>query len=170
MQEKWIDIINYENLYQVSSFGNIRSKDRIVKYKNNKQCLHKARLRKPSLSEYRMIALSRDNIVRVYKISRLVASHFIEKKPNKNIVNHKDGNKYNDNIVNLEWVSYSENAIHAFNNSLNKKKNTVAGIFFEKRRQKWSAYIYRNNKNIFVGRFNSEKEAIEKREFILCNK
>jgi|LGVE01.1.fsa_nt_gb hypothetical protein len=53
-----------------------------------------------------------------YFIHRLVAKAFIENNDDKNVVNHKDGVKSNNNVNNLEWVTYKENSIHANKNSL----------------------------------------------------
>lgn len=60
-----------------------------------------------------------------YQIHRLVASAFIDNPENKPCVNHKDGNRYNNKMNNLEWVTYIENAQHAIKNGLTKqmKKN-----------------------------------------------
>ena len=162
--EKWKDIKGYEGYYKISNYGNVKSIDRIVTYSSGKKVFYKSKKRKASISEYRMIVLCKNRRCKGFKISRLVAEHFLNKKNGKNIVNHIDGNKHNDNVNNLEWCTYSENTLHAFNNNLNKKKNEVSGVFFEKRRNKWASYIYRNNKNIFVGRFNTEEEAIKERE------
>lgn len=158
-KEIWKDIVGYEGLYQISNFGNVKSLDRVVKYCNNKTYVYKSKIRKPSVSEYRLIALSKNGLVKMVKISRLVALHFLETDSNRKIVNHKDFNKHNDNIENLEWVSYSENSIHSF-----KRQNKLRGIFYDKKRLKWACYLYRDNKNIFVGRFLTKKEAIIKQK------
>lgn len=158
-KEIWKDIIGYENIYQVSNLGNIKSLDRIVKYSNGKIYKYKGKLRNPSISEYRLIALSKNNKVSMVKISRLVAIHFIKKDNKRNIVNHKDHNKLNDCVDNLEWVNHSENSLHSSN-----RHNKLRGIFYDKKRERWASYIYRNNKNIFVGRFHTKEEAIEKQK------
>jgi len=162
--EIWKDIRGYEGYYSVSSYGNIRSCDREVVYSNGNVVKYKGKPRKPSLSDYRMIALSRDGAVKVVKISRLVASHFILRTKDKTIVNHIDGNKHNDHVHNLEWCNYSENSLHAFKNNLHSRKNKVSGVFFDQNRGKWASYLYRDNKNIFVGRFETEQEAVLARD------
>ena len=57
---------------------------------------------------------------KLYKVHRLVAEYFIDNPLNKEVVNHKDGNKCNSNVDNLEWVSYRENNIHAIKTGLKK--------------------------------------------------
>jgi hypothetical protein len=162
--EIWKDIKGYEGLYQISSMGNIRSLDRVVTCINGREANYKGKSRKPSILEYRIISLSKGNKVAMKKISRLVALHFLSNPDNKKLVNHKDGNKHNDNFMNLEWCSYSENSIHSFEKGLSLKKNKVSGVFYEKRRNKWAAYLYRNSKNIFIGRFKTEEEAVKARQ------
>jgi len=162
--ELWKDIKGYEGYYQISSLGNVRSLDRVVTYNNGRTAKYKGSMRSPSVSDYRLIALSKDGKVSVKKISRLVAEHFLFKIEGKDIVNHIDGNKKNDCVVNLEWCTLSENSIHAFENNLSSRKNKVSGVFYEQRRDKWAAYLYRNCKNIFIGRFNTQSEAVKARE------
>lgn len=160
MDEIWKDVPFYEDYYQVSNYGNVRTKDRVIENIEGKKIFYKSKDRKPSISEYRMIALSKNGYVKMFKISRIVASLFVDGRSEiRKIVNHIDGNKHNDFYKNLEWCSYSENAIHAFDSNLNKRKNKTTGVFFDKKRNKWASYLYRDNKNIFIGRFTSEKEA-----------
>lgn len=159
--EIWKDIKGYIGLYQVSNYGRIKSLDRIVKYSNCRSVNYKSKIRKSSNSEYRLIALSKFGNVKMIKISRLVALHFLPIIKGKNIVNHKDGNKYNDNVFNLEWCNHSENSLHAYKNNLKKSKNKCRGVSFDKGRGKWMATLYRNNKSIFIGRYNTEDEAIK---------
>lgn len=163
MKEEWKTINGYEGLYEVSNMGRVRSLDRKVIYKNGKEHLHKGRIKsQPNdcKTEYRVAVLSRENKLRAFKISRLVATNFIENKDKLPCVNHIDGNKKNDNILNLEWCTQSRNNIHAFDTGLSKYKNKTRGLFWDKERGRWIAYLYRNNKNIFIGRFDSHEIAL----------
>lgn len=75
---------------------------------------------KGSLGEngYRYFRLSKNNKKTMFYGHRLVAEAFLDNPNNLPVVNHKDGNKLNNNVSNLEWVSYSENSKHAHANGL----------------------------------------------------
>lgn len=122
MEEIWKDIKGYENYYQVSNFGRVRSLDREVNanIKNNKKVIKKGKILKcaKDTDGYNTITLSIYNKKRNRKICRLVAETFIPNPNNLPQVNHIDGNKSNDNIENLEWVTASENIIHAVKTGL----------------------------------------------------
>lgn len=107
MEEVWKDIKGYEGLYQVSNFGKIKSKRKILKQFIN----HKG---------YFIIQLSKRNISKTYIVHRLIAEAFIPNTENKPQVNHKDGNKQNNCIDNLEWCTNNENKAHAKINKLCK--------------------------------------------------
>lgn len=70
---------------------------------------------------YKYYRLSKDNNKTMFYAHRLVAEHFLENPNLLPIVNHKDGDKLNNQLSNLEWVSYSENTQHAHNNNLIKQ-------------------------------------------------
>ena len=70
---------------------------------------------------YKYYRLSKDNNKTMFYAHRLVAEHFLENPNLLPIVNHKDGNKLNNQLSNLEWVSYSENVKHAHDNNLIKQ-------------------------------------------------
>ena len=70
------------------------------------------------LNGYKEYRLSKNNQKFGFYAHRLVAEHFISNPENFPIVNHKDGNKLNNDISNLEWVSYTDNALHAYSNGL----------------------------------------------------
>ena len=166
-KEIFKDIPDYMGYYQVSNFGNIRSVDRKVTYRDGKKVFYRGKERATSKSEYNLAVLSKGGKIRAFKVSRLVAKLFIPNPKKLKVVNHIDGNKHNDHFSNLEWCTTSENNIHAFELNLSKKKNKVSGVFFEERRKKWASYLYRGGKNIFIGRFETEREAVLARELAL---
>ncbi len=71
-----------------------------------------------SSTGYYMISISKNNKTNPYKVHRLLADNFIEKVNGKTSVNHKDGNKLNNCLSNLEWCNHLENMQHAFNTNL----------------------------------------------------
>ena len=102
--EKWRDIPGYEGFYQVSDLGNIRS-IRFNKIRNMKSW---------DSHGYRAVELCMNNNRYTVGVHRLVALTFIPNPENKPEVNHKDRNKSNNNVENLEWVTQSENVAHAY--------------------------------------------------------
>lgn len=111
--EIWRDIENYESLYQVSNLGRIKS---LPKFHQGERLL-KGRVDK---SGYLYIGLIKDKTKKSYKIHRLVAKSFLENINNHPCVNHKDENKLNNNVDNLEWCSV------AYNNSYGTRLKRVA--------------------------------------------
>jgi len=120
MQEIWKDIPNYQGIYQISNFGNIKSLSFGAK---NKKITNKPKILKssPSNCGYYKIQLYKNGKSKMFYIHRLVAEIFIPNPQNKPQVNHKDGNKSNNHISNLEWCSAKENTNHALLNGLRKQ-------------------------------------------------
>ena len=109
--EVWKDIPKFEGKYQASNFGNIRS----TSYEGHEGWINNLKLSKRK-DGYLQVQLYEKK----YLVHRLVASTFLGEKEQL-VINHKDGNKQNNCINNLEWVTSSENTIHAYSNSLKKK-------------------------------------------------
>lgn len=99
MNEIWKDIEGWEGKYQVSTWGRIRSVNGIMKTYENKK-------------GYLKIGLSRDGKCHKKRVSRLVAQAFIQNPYGLPQVNHIDGNKKNNSVTNLEWVTDSDNKKH----------------------------------------------------------
>ena len=106
---EWRDVVGYEGLYSVSNDG------RVFGVKSQREL--KADL---THKRYLEVKLYKNGIGRMRKVHRLVADAFIENPEKKPQVNHKDGNRFNNNASNLEWVTQSENIRHAFDTGLNK--------------------------------------------------
>lgn len=109
MAESWKSIDGFDN-YAVSDDG------RVI---NKKRGIEKAL--KIDRYGYGNVALYRDGKEYHRKVHRLVAEAYIENDGNKPQVNHIDGNKLNNNVDNLEWVTCSENMKHAYETGLNPK-------------------------------------------------
>ena len=124
--EVWKDIEGYEGLYQVSNFGNIKSLPRI-RHNGKGTYIQKEKLLKQTFTStgYKKVELCKDGKRKGFKVHRLVAIAFIPNPDNKPEVNHIDGNKINNNIDNLEWVTSSENTIHAYETGLNPNKKEL---------------------------------------------
>lgn len=112
--EEWKDINNYEGLYQVSSFGNIRSLDREVVYGDKSKGEYhnrKGQLLKPTLSGgYKTVSLSG----KTFTVHSLVGEHFLDKPYGDFVLNHKDYNKENNFYKNLEYVTQGDNVRHNY--------------------------------------------------------
>lgn len=144
--EIWKDIEGSEGIYQVSNFGRIKS-----------FCRGKGKILNGSLSStgYFQISLHLKNKKEHQRIHRLVAEAFLGKFDL--YVNHKDGNKTNNNIENLEYTTNRDNAIHGYNSK--KTSSKYAGVCWVNQRSKWKAQIHLNGKRKFLGHFDTELEA-----------
>jgi hypothetical protein len=158
--EIYKDIQGYEGYYQVSNLGNVRSLDRKVNHPKGGLSLRKGFLLKPEMTFfcYFRVPLSKNKTKKRVSIHRLVAETFIPNINNKSEVNHIDGNKTNNKIENLEWVTSREN-IHHYHLS-NGVKNV--GISYAKRMNKFQVSIYINKKKVYLGSFKTEQEALNK--------
>ncbi len=105
--------------------------------------------------------LSKNGKRKIINTHRLLAIYFIPKEQNRNIVNHIDQNKLNNDLSNLEWVNNRENNSHC-SISLSKYSKYV-GVSFDKQRMLFTSKIKINGKLINLGRFKTEFEAYNKR-------
>lgn len=124
-KEIWKDIPNYEGYYQISSFGRVKSLERVIITNTKKKQVVKECIRKNVLIKgyCRVVFLNKQKRQNM-PVHRLVAISFIENSLNKKYVNHIDGNKQNNNVSNLEWVTASENTTHSYRLGLNYKTMT----------------------------------------------
>lgn len=106
--EIWKDVVGYEGLYKVSNFGRIKSCP--LRSNHNGELIMKNQI----ITGYKVVSLCKNNKMKLVKVHRLVAIAFIDNPDNKPQVNHIDGNKLNNNVDNLEWVTAQENSLHAF--------------------------------------------------------
>ena len=111
--EKFVEISGYNGIYEISSFGNVIS--------NN---FGKRKILKQSTmtSGYKMVVLKKDGKQKSFSIHRLMAIAFLPNENNLPQVNHKDGNKLNNDLSNLEWCTQSQNIQHMYDSGLKTYK------------------------------------------------
>lgn len=126
--ETWKDIKGCEGRYQVSNLGNVRSLDRYINQTSANGIIYSRFMKGKLLSSERnngngYLCVQLPDGVYTEKeenhyIHQLVAETFIPNPENKPTVNHKDANKDNNNVDNLEWATQSEQMIHAYSMNL----------------------------------------------------
>lgn len=160
--EVWKKIKCLEQGYMVSSHGRVKRNSVKILTSNGKILNKKERILKLSVGHngYSKITIKNKNL----RISRLVAEHFIPNPENKPQVNHKNGIKSDNNAVNLEWRTLSENMVHAYNSGLCKSGsehynanivvNTESGVFHlsAKEAAKVYGFVYGSLVNMLNGR------------------
>lgn len=113
---EWRDIPGFEDLYQVSSHGQVKSCEKTIvigNYRTERPL--RERIMRPFMSNgYLCVFLKRNGERRKYSVHRLVACVFIPNPENLLIVNHKHGDKRDNRATELEWMSASGNTNHYY--------------------------------------------------------
>lgn len=144
--EIWKDVTNYFGLYQVSNYGRVKSLSKKSGYLIRYEKVIKPRLNKHGYSQ---VTLSKKGIKRTFSVHRLVLIEFVINEQNKPCIDHIDGNKENNNVQNLRWVSYSENSKNPL--TIQKQKN-------RKPKKRFGA---ENKKSKKVFKLNIDKEILQ---------
>ena len=123
-EEIWNPIKDFEGLYEVSSFGNVKALERYIMNNGGRQ--HRAEtILKPNIqkSGYKMVVLCKDGKIYPKLVHRIVAETFIPNPDNKPVVDHIDTDAGNNNVENLRWATQKENCLNPVSrvhNSLSK--------------------------------------------------
>lgn len=125
MSEVWKYVPEYEGYYQVSNEGCVRSVDRVVIDKNGREMKYSGGNLAIQFNEYGYckVVLAKNRKMKNFKVHKLVAEVFIPNADKKRYVNHKDGDKTNNTVPNLEWCTASENNKHAYDHGLKRPYN-----------------------------------------------
>lgn len=155
------EISGFEGLYWITDTGDVLADDRIIKMPNGGVHILKRHVQKVQVTKkgYAKVMLT-DSIGRrkgVY-VHRLVIENFLVKRELQ--VNHKDCNKLNNHIDNLEFVTNRENTNYRFRHT--DKSSSFAGVTWNKRRNKWQSQKMINGKRTYLGLFDSELDAHNK--------
>ena len=118
MEEIWKDVVGYEGLYEVSNLGRIRRNGKILKPQKTRD-------------GYLRVHLSKNGIAKHGKVHRLVALAFLPNPQNLPQINHKDEDKTNNAVNNLEWCSEEYNANYGTRNERVAEKNSKPVLQFD---------------------------------------
>lgn len=175
MNEIWKDIKGYEGAYQISNLGSVKS----LKHRG----LIRDKILKPAFVRgYLCVSLcvNGTKFRKTHKVHRLVAQTFLDNPENKPTVNHKDGDKANNSVTNLEWATMLENNIHAistklrvmpkgdkchmYGNKINAKLvlDTSTGIFYDSAKEAAECFGIKHSsmKSMLNGSFKNRTNLI----------
>lgn len=156
MIEEWKPVWGYEGIYEVSNLGRVRSVDRLNSYgrKNRGKLLKQTPL--PD-TRYLYVKLLKDGKSKMFKIHRLVAMTFIGEPKNGEVVDHIDGDRQNNNLENLRFVSQRENT--ALGKMRLKKTSRFTGVSIIRKTGLWRVSKKFGSQNLPIGHFMNEEMA-----------
>lgn len=166
-REEWRDVVGYEGYYQVSSFGRVRSLDRMVKHPNGGLRKLKGRIISPSIRNHYPSIMIGANGVRIHKnIHRLVADAFIPNPDNLPQVNHRNEDKTCNIPDNLEWCDSKYNMNYG-NRSAKCSKALKGRVFTDEtkirmtnaKRDKMTPVLQYTLDGEFVAEYESQRAA-----------
>lgn len=157
--EEWRDVPGFEGLYKASNFGIIKSLSRKMNNRYNTKSNVKGRIIKlsPCTDGYLHVALSKEGNVLRTCVHQIIAKTFLSHTPCrfKLVVNHKDFNRHNNSVDNLEIVTHRVNT--------NKKHivhtSEYTGVCWDKKSSRWKSQIKHNGNVMYLGHFINEIDA-----------
>lgn len=168
-KEVWKPVKGFENLYEVSNFGEIKALEKhIVCGKCHRSWTEHLMKTAEDHKGYLRTSLSKDGKSKTVKVHRIVAEAFLQNPDNLPQVNHIDGNKKNNAVDNLEWCSQSDNLKHACRMKLKLcggENNSASKLTYEE--VCWIRNNFDSNNNLFdsaalAEKFNVHKKTIQR--------
>jgi hypothetical protein len=158
--EIWKDIPGYEGLYQASNLGRVKSLDNKVLCRGGAYRIKRGKILSPYIhsDNYCFLTLYDNKIQsKRFSIHQLVAIAFLNHKPNgfKLVINHKDFDRTNNNVNNLEIVTQRQNT----NLKHIPHSSQYTGVSWDNKFKRWKARIYFNKKDKHIGYYKNEYEA-----------
>ena len=151
---EWKDIDGYEGLYQVSNLGRVKSLDRYMNNKHGTKTLKKGRILINSLVKrtgYLRVSLSKNGNFISKRVHQLVAIAFIPNPNCYNQINHKDENKQNNCVDNLEWCNSK------YNNNYGNHRLRISQTHNKNQKNSKKVYQYDKSNNL-IKIWNSTRE------------
>ena len=157
-EEIWKPVVGYEDYYEVSSTGRVKSKDRNVNTRNGSKAVRMGRVlvQRTRKDGYKVVYLSVNGKSKTAYVHRILFQAFSDDFNEGLQVNHINSNRADNRIENLELVTARENATHG-----KRKTKKLLGAFYVDRRKMWHSQISLNGKTKTLGYFKTEREAHE---------
>jgi len=153
-KETWKDVVGYRGYYQVSSYGRIKSFDRLVEEKSGTKRIHRGRILKNQTSKgYKTVCLCVKGSQTNKQIHVLVAESFLNHVSSGMdfVVDHVNNIKSDNNLTNLQVITQRENVSK---NQKNRASN-YTGVYRQRSGKKWYASIGIAGKYIYLGSFDT---------------
>lgn len=149
MIEEWRPIEGYEGLYEVSSYGRVRSLDRYVRTCYEAYKLQKGKILSPAKDKfgYLKVVLNCNGKHKTINVHRLVAEAFIPNPDNFPQVNHRDEDKTNNIVDNLEWCDAKYNISYGSRNIRRRETLIKNGYWTGLSRKEYNHKYYQDNKD-----------------------
>ena len=160
--EIWKDVEVRKGHYQISNLGRLRSLDRTILFSNGSERFYKGKIIEGGMvNGYRQTAFRINGIGRTYKFSQLVAMAFLNHIPDGNnlVVDHINGVKDDDRLVNLRIVTNRSNTSTCFRSNEDSFSSKYVGVSWSNENLRWVAKISYNGTSIHLGYFDNEIEA-----------
>lgn len=162
MNEVWMPVLGYETFYEVSNFGQVKSLGRTAEQSGRTLPERILKIQKTT-NGYRFVTMCKGGVAKMRMVHRIVIEAFYGYKDLD--VNHKDFDKTNNELENLEYCNRRENMIHCF--AARSTTSNHNGISLFKATKMWEVKICHKRVNHFLGRYKTEAEAISVQQLYL---